>query len=38
VAPTEDFPVVDGMFASNANTFEFRLFFFWQKFRLIITS
>jgi peptidylprolyl isomerase len=28
VAPTEDFPVVDGMFASNANTFEFRLFFF----------
>lgn len=25
VAPTEDFPVVDGMLARNANTLEFRL-------------
>lgn len=25
VAPTEDFPVVDGMVARNANTLEFRL-------------
>lgn len=25
VAPTEDFPVVDGMLAHNANTLEFRL-------------
>jgi peptidylprolyl isomerase len=25
VAPTEDFPVVDGMLASNMNTFEFRI-------------